>query len=196
MNRNLLSDDIALQHRRVRSMSDAVADLDARITKLERLTSSDDRAIQLDAQRQLRTLNDQRANARELLVEAQNRLVESQGAMETETGRVVRELGKIGDATMRAAERFDRSMAEASAALAEIEDAARPLQPALLPTGAIERATSIMSIMAAFRHGFATRLSKGQSHEERESMAVRISRMLADARENSVRLRNREVKAA
>ena len=178
-----INDDIKTARVRLSRMRAGVEELDRRLTTLERRQRDAEPREKAAVGLEIRTATEQRLSALELLTEAEAQLAEREQRLGDATDRAKKQLTQVTDQCRGAAERFDRAMREAAAAVAEIEEAADPIRP-FLPNG-ITSFTHMRHVSAAFRHAFAERLSAAERLSERRSMAERIGLMISTARQNS-----------
>lgn len=176
---------------RLGSMRSGVAAFTSEIETLEkdRRNATGREAVRID--QRLRDLKAQRAAADHLVVEAERQAGDASARMVEASKAAVANLPAISSALQAAAQRFDQGLAEAVAALDELEAAAGPIEFVLLPTPMRRDATGVPAVNEAIRAAFQSRVDVGPGSRF-ETMQAKIAMVIDSAKANAVRLKQRD----
>ncbi|WP_207793768.1 hypothetical protein, partial [Polymorphobacter multimanifer] len=186
-----LQDGISAAKARRNSLQAAVSDLDNRIASIKRERQGRDMGDRIKLERDVRSLNDQRNTAVELLSAAEEQYAKKLSEYDDATAMAVKDLGKIAAACSAAAGRFDRALRDALVALDDIEREALPLANTLIPNGVRRVYTHPRCINAAIALALESRLGRSVTHVPKPSMADCIGNMISEARDSAAQLRNK-----
>jgi hypothetical protein len=189
--------EIARSAGRLKAMQAAIADYDRRLADLEARRAGADAFEQHTIGREIGALTEQRLAARELLVEAERQASAAAQGYQRAIDGAIRDFGRISSACSSAATRFDRAIADAKAALAELIVEGDPLSGTLLPGKFGQRAGSNDTVLGALAFGFAD-LVRGRPFGAwpARTLSDSLHRILGDARANIAELKSRQKEAA
>jgi hypothetical protein len=164
-----LGQTIALGARSLGLLRAAADNVDGRLKALEEEAATADPIRASVLREQIRVTLEERMASRELLHAAQASTDERAKAVQAREEAALADYGKIGSAARAAARRVDAALAEACAAIDEVEQLCEPLNNTLLPSGVLAKYTGSSTIMSAVRAAFA-------SHSPERSRFRRTSR--------------------
>lgn len=172
---------------RLRAMRDGVTAFTGEIETLEkdRRKATGREAVRID--QRLRDLKAQRAAADELVVAAEAQAADASTRLTEATKAAIQALPTISSEMASAAERFDRALDDAMAALDELERAGAPIE-GLLTASTIRRTINWPVIWDAIQAHFKPRMGGLGDGQRFTTMAGKVALVLDAAKLNAAKL--------